>query len=310
MSNRAETILATAESLYGAITMDVIMALFPGVSPARLRHLIHDLVSRGALIGAWAGGSGKRVWLTTRSTVGRVAGLRKWLADPDSVRRALAAGKAGTIQPPVTFPHAQMAGQVVCGFGVHGRRFDSELHVDGGDQVADGEAWPQPDWRLRIEVERMVRQGSRRWVKEGGLIEKIVAQLEFDDGDGVLIQHLVVAPKFGAGHIDLEQELARLVAQSATQVRNLPRDSGFWFLPAKRIESDPIWHPIFPGTRAPCLLPGIATRRASFADAHMKNSEIDRARKMRAATAKADEAPPDFVATLPTGVWPSAASEV
>ena len=300
MRDRAEAILEAADALYGAITMRVITALFPEVSPARLRHLTHNLVSRGALVGGWAGSTGRRVWLTTRSPAGRISGIRKWIADPYTVRHALAAKDACTIQPPVTFEHAQIAGEVVCGFGTYGRRFDSELHVDGGEQVADGEAWPQPDWRLRIEVERMVRQGLRRWLKSGGLVERIIEQFLVDDGDGVFIQHLIVAPKFGAGHVDFEQELDRLVKQRASSIRNLPRTSGFWFLPMEEIESDPIWHPSFPGADAFCPLPGIAARRASFADTHGKNSEIDRIRKMRAAASKGD-------ATVPVAITTSSA---
>lgn len=303
MSDRAERILSTTGALYGAITMPVIAALFPDVSPAPLRRLMSALVARGALVPAWAAGTGQRVWLTTRSASGRVSGLRKWLADSDAIRGALVTKNAGTVVPPVTFAHAQAAGQIVAGFGVCGREFDSELHTGDAGSMADGVAWPSPDWRLVIEVERMVRQGQGRWRKQGGVIDKILAELGQSASDGVLIQHLVVFPKFGgerAGErTDFEQELDRLVAEKAAEMTGLARDSGWWFLPLDALETAPVWHPIFAGTQAPRMLSGIAKRRENFLAVHAKNAEVDRARKLRAVAAKAGVSLPAGVTMLP-----------
>lgn len=305
MTDRSEMVLATADALFGVVTMPVILALFPDAAPAPLRRLMGALVTRGALIPAWAGGTGRRVWLTTRSASGRVAGLRKWLADADAVRGALMTKSAGTVEPPVTFAHAQAAGQIVAGFGVYGREFDSELHTGDAGSMADGVACPAPDWRLVIEVERMVRQGQGRWQKQGGVIDKMIAEFGQSASEGVLTQHLVAFPKFGgerAGErIDLEQELGRLVAEKAAEMTGLPRDSGWWFLPIDALETDPVWHPVFSGVRAPRELPGIAKRRENFRAAHSRNAEIDRTRKLRAAAARAGVVLPAGVTMLGVG---------
>lgn len=305
MSNRSVTILATADALFGVITMPVVGALFPEVSPAPLRRLMCALVARGALVPAWAAGTGQRVWLTTRSAAGRVSGLRKWLADSDAIRGALMTKNAGTVQPPVTFLHAQAAGQVVAGFGVYGREFDSELHTGEAGAMADGVACPAPDWRLVIEAERMVRQGSGRWQKQGGLIEKIIAEFGHSVSDGMLTQHLVSFPKFGgerAGErIDFEQELDRLISERAAEMTGIAQTAGWWFLPLDELEADPTWHPVFAGTPAPRPLPGIAKRRENCRAAHAKNAEVDRARKLRAAAAKAGVALPAGVTMLSIG---------
>lgn len=307
MSDRAERILSTADALFGVITMAVVAALFPEVNPAPLRRQMGALVARGALVPAWAAGTGQRVWLTTRSASGRVSGLRKWLADSDAIRGALVTKSAGTVQPPVTFLHAQAAGQIVAGFGVCGREFDSELHTGEAGSMADGVAYPEPDWRLVIEVERMVRQGQGRWQKQGGVIDKIIAEFGQSASDGVLTQHLVAFPKFGgerAGErIDFEQELDRLIAERAAEMTGIMREAGWWFLPLDALEADPTWHSVFAGTLAPRPLPGIAKRRENFRAAHAKNAEIDRARKLRAAAAKAGVALPAGVTML--GIGPS-----
>jgi len=304
MNDRGQTILATADALYGAITMPVVAALFPDVSPARLRHLIHALVVHGALVPCWAAGSGQRVWLTTRSASGRGAGLRKWLADGVAIRSALMTKNAGTIRPPVTFLHAQMAGLVVAGLGTCGRAYDSELHTGDATTMADGIAYPEPDWRLVIEVERMVRQGPGRWQKQGGLVDKVTAELGQSDDAGALTQHLIVCPKLGnedgGEPVNFERELDTAIAQKAAGLTGLPRDAGWWFLPIDDDESDPVWHPIFAGTEAPRPLPGIAARRAAFAGQHAKNAERDRARKLRAAATKAGVSLPAGVTMLPT----------
>lgn len=303
MSNRSETILSTADALFGVITMAVVGALFPEVSPAPLRRQMGALVARGALVPAWAAGTGQRVWLTTRSAAGRVSGLRKWLADSDAIRGALVTKNAGTVQPPVTFLHAQAAGQIVAGFGIYGREYDSELHMGEAGSMADGLAWPTADWRLVIEVERMVRQGQGRWQKQGGVIDKIIAEFGQSASGGVLTQHLVAFPKFGGERggerTDFEQELDRLVAEKVAEMTGLARDSGWWFLPLDALETDPVWHPIFSGTPAPHALPGIAKRRADFSAAHVKNAAIDRARKLRAAAARAGVSLPAGVTMLP-----------
>lgn len=291
MSDRAEQVLSVADALYGAITMPVIEALFPAVTPAHLRRLMRDLVERAALVPGWAGGTGRRVWLTTRAASGRRAGLRKWLADSDAVRGALMTKSFGTIEPPVTFLHAQIAGQVVAGFGVHGREFDSELHTGGEGTIADGIAHPEPGWRLVIEAERMVRRGISRWKEDDGLVGKITSEFGQARTDGALVQHLVVAPKFGgaegAKRVDFEQELDRLLVEKSAGLVGLPKDSGWWFLAIEDLAADPVWHPVLAGTKAPRALPGIAARRASFAAEHAKNRELDRARKARAKAAAA-----------------------
>lgn len=302
MSDRAEQVLGVADALYGAITMPVVTALFPDASAAPLRRLMAGLVGRGALVPAWAGGTGRRVWLTTRAASGRVAGLRKWLADADAVRGALVTKNAGTIQPPVTFLHSQISGLIVAGFGACGRKFDSELHTEGGPRVSDGEAWPAPDWRLLIEAERMVRQSAGRWQNRGGLIEKIIAELGQSD-DGTLAQHLVVCPRFGderdGARADFERELDAAITKKTAGLAGISRDSGWWFLSIDEPESDPVWHPVFAGVAAPRSLLGIAARRSNFADQHAKNAERDRARKMRAAAAKAGLSLPAGVTMLP-----------
>ena len=291
MSDRAEQVLQVADALYGAITMPVVAAIFPGVSHTHLRRLMADLVARGAMVPAWAGGTGRRVWLTTRNASGRGSGLRKWLADRDAIRGALMTKNAGTVQPPVTFLHAQVAGQVVAGFGVCELTFDSELHTGEAGLIADGVAYPEPDFRLLVEAERMVRQGARRWQKPGGLVDKIVSEFGQSREDGALVQHLIVAPKFGgerAGEVvDFEQELDHLVAEKSVDLAGVPPTAGWWFLPVEALDADPVWHPVFAGAEAPRRLPGIASRRAAFADAHAKNAELDRARKARALAAAA-----------------------
>lgn len=303
MSDRADQVLQVANALYGAVTPGVVAALLPEISLPHLRRLMHDLVQRGAFVRARAGGAG-RVWLTTRNAAGRVSGIRKWISDGDAVRGALMTKDAGTLQPPVTFLHAQIAGQVVSGFGTYGRKFDSELHAEGGAQVADGEAWPAADFRLVVEVERMVRQASARWSQRGGLIEKIVSQLGVDDGAGVLIQHLVVTPQCDAGGADFEAELDRLVRTKAGEMTGLPRDSGWWFLPISALDSDPVWHPIVAGAPAPRTLPGIATRRANFDSAHAKFQQLDRVRKARKSAIAGGVRVPAGVTVVPvsTGV--------
>jgi len=312
MSDRAEQVLGVADALYGAVTMPVVYALFPGVTPAHLRRLMGYLVDRGAMVPALAGGTGRRVWLTTRAAAGRVSGLRKWLADSGAIRGALMAKIAGTIQPPVTFLHAQIAGQVVAGYGIAGRQFDSELHTGEHGPIADGIAYPESGFRLLIEAERMVRQGAGRWQKSGGLVEKIIAEFGQVGDGGTLVQHLIATPKSGgerAGElVDFEQELGRLVAEKAANLAGLPRDAGWWFLPVERLESDPVWHPVFPGTPAPRSLHGIAARRAAFAGEHAKNLELDRARKTRAKAAAAGISLPAGVTVLPSSVGSTGAT--
>ena len=302
MSDRSEVVISTADALFGAVTMPVVSATFPDVRQDLLRRLMCTLVVRGALVPAWAAGTGQRVWLTTRSASGRVSGLRKWLADSDAIRGALMNKDAGTVQSPVTFAHSQIAGLIVAGFGVRGRKFDSELHAEGGARVADGEAWPEADWRLTVEVERMVRQSAGRWQNRGGLVEKIIAGLGQLD-DGALAQHLVACPKLGderdGVRADFEGELAAAIAEKASGLAGLPRGAGWWFLPLDSLETDPVWHPIFAGTPASRPLPGIAKRRESFLAAHAKNAEVDRARKMRAAAAKAGVVLPAGITMLP-----------
>lgn len=304
MNDRGETILATADALYGAITMAVVAALLQDVSPARLRHLIHALVAHGALVPCWAAGTGQRVWLTTRAAAGRASGLRKWLADGDAIRSALMTKNAGTVQPPVTFLHTQLAGQIVAGFGACGREYDSELHTGEALAMADGVACPEPHWRLVIEVERMVRQGPGRWKKQGGLVDKVTAELGQPDDAGTLTQHLIACPKLGnedgGEPVDFERELDTAIVQKAAGLTGLPRGAGWWFLTVDDAESDPVWHPIFAGTEAPRPLPGIAARRAAFAGQHEKYAERDRARKLRAAAAKAGVSLPAGVTMLPT----------
>lgn len=310
MSDRAEEILRTADALYGAITMPIVVAMFPAVTRPPLWRALGSLVHAGALVPAWCTGTGQRVWLTTRSASGRVAGLRKWLADGDAVRAALASKNAGTVQPPVTFQHAQIAGQLVGGYGVHGRVFDSELHSGEAGPVADGIAYPEPGWRLLIEAERMVRQGPRKWAQRGGLVDKIIHGFGEYDPSCRLTQHLVAAPKVGDDGVDFEAELARMVTKKVMDFAGIPTDAGWWFVALDDLEADPVWHPVFPGQPAPRVTPGIASRRALFAPRHARNAELDRARKARARAAAAGIPLPAGVTVLPgttgsTGATPA-----
>jgi len=178
--------------------------------------------------------------------------------------------------------------------------------------MADGVAYPEPDFRLLIEAERMVRQGAGRWKKPAGLVDKIVSEFGQSREDGALVQHLVAAPKFGgerAGErVDFEQELARLVAEKASGMAGVPHDAGHWFLPEEHLEADPTWHPIFPGVEAPRPLPGIASRRAAFAAEHAKNAALDRARKARAKAAAAGIPLPAGVTVLPASASSTSAN--
>jgi hypothetical protein len=169
--------------------------------------------------------------------------------------------------------------------------------------MADGIACPEPDWRLIIEVERMVRQSPGRWQKHGGLIDKIVAEFGQPGGEDALTQHVVVCPKFGTEHagqrMDFEHELDAALVGKTSGLTGVPRDAGWWFLPIDAPECDPVWHPIVAGAAPPRTLQGIAARRASFAAQHEKNAALDRTRKMRAAAAKAGVSLPAGVTVLP-----------
>lgn len=302
MSDRAEQILRAADALYGAITMPVVIAMFPSVTRPPLWRALGNLVAAGALVPAWCAGTGKRVWLTTRSASGRVAGLRKWLADSDAVRLALACKNGGTIQPPSTFAHAQIAGQLVAGYGIHRRVFDSQLHTGEAGPIADGIASPEPGWRLLVEAERMVRQGPGRWQKRGGLVDKIIRNFDRGGPGEVLIQHLVAAPRTDAAGVDLEAQLVRMVTKEAAGFTGIPEDAGCWFLPIDDLEADPTWHPVSPGVPAPRWLSGIASRRAFYDAKHAANAMLDRDRKARARASAAG-------IPLPIGVTvPSASS--
>lgn len=292
MNDRAENILATADAGYGAITMPVIEALLPSTKPARIRHLLATMVQRGALVSAWAGATGRKVWLTTRSAEGRLAGVRRWIADPAIARDAIATGRVPvTLEPPTTFEHDMIALQMVAGFGVHGRTFDSELHVEIAGKISDGIAFPEPDRRLLVEVERMVNQNIGRWQKEGGLIDKIVASLSDNSMPNVRTEHLIVSPKTspnrGRKVTDFEAKLAAAVTEKAAGMHGIPAGAGLWFLPIDDLTGDPRWHPISSECGEPRALLGIAKRRAAFAAEHDKNARIDRERKARLAAERA-----------------------
>lgn len=299
MSNRGEMILATADALFGAITMPVVVAMFPAVTRPPLWRAMGNLVDAGALVPAWCAGTGQRVWLTARSASGRVGGLRKWLADSDAVHVALASKNAGTIQPPVTFAHAQVAGQLVAGYGIHRRVFDSQLHAGDAGPVADGVAHPEPGFRLLIEAERMVRQGPGKWARRGGLVDKIIRHLDRGGPGDVLTQHLVVAPQTDPTGVNFEQELDRMVTKEVTGFTGIPSDAGWWFLPIGDLEGDPTWHPVSPGVPARRRLPGIASRRAFYDAKHAANAMLDRARKAQAKAAAAGIPLPAGVTVLP-----------
>jgi len=291
-NDRASLGLATADALYGAITMPVVEALLPDVQPSRLRHLLAQMVDRGAVVSAWAGGTGRKVWLTTRPANGRLAGVRRWIADPSAVRDAIACGRVGgTLEPPSTFDHDMAAGQVTSGYGVHGHTFDSELRNEPAGKIGDGIAFVEADWRLLIEVERMVNQNIGRWQKAGGLIEKIVAALADNSLPGVTTQHLVVSPRTspnrGRKVTDFESELAAAVTAKASGMHGIPEGAGWWFLPIDDLTGDPRWHPISAETAEPRSLPGIAKRRAVFDAIHEQNASIDADAKARAAARRA-----------------------
>jgi hypothetical protein len=228
-----------------------------------------------------------------------VAGLRKWLADSDAVRGALASKSAGTIQPPSTFAHAQIAGQLTAGYGIHRRVFDSQLHAGDAGPIADGVAHPQPSWTLLIEAERMIRQGPAKWARHGGLVDKIIRHLDRGGPGEVSTQHLVAAPQTDPTGVDFEQELDRMVTKEVAGFTGIPEDAGWWFLPLGNIEADPTWHPVSPGVPAPRRLPGIASRRAFYDAKHAANAMLDRDRKARARAAATGTPLPIGVTVLP-----------
>jgi len=305
-TNRTSRILETADALYGAVTMPVVEALLPEVQPPRLRHLLAQMVERGALVSVWAGGTGRKAWLTTRPASGRLAGVRRWIADSAAVRDAIATGRvAGNLEPPTTFDHDMTAGQMTAGFGVYGHTFDSQLHSDGGRKISDGIAFPEPGRRVLIEVEMMVNQNLGRWQRAGGLIDKMIAALADNSLPGIRTEHLVVSPQTspdrGRKVTDFETELAAAVRARVAGMQGIPATAGWWFLPLDDLTGDPRWHPISGDPAEPRSLPGIANRRAAFTAEHDKNARIDRERKARLAAERAGVRVPRGVtfATLP-----------
>lgn len=282
-NDRADTILATADALHGAITMRVVLALFPDVQPVHLRLAMNKLVQRGALAWAWCRDLGGKVWLTTHGVEGRLSGVRRWIPDSDEARLTLRSGRAGgEIKLPKVFTHDQVAGLVVSGLGAFGREYESELRKATGAEIADGVAWVGQDHRLLVEVERMINQGIGRWRKPGGLVEKMRRNFADNSEPAIRTEHVVIAPRTSlsaqASSVAFEQMLAEIVRAEAGRMHGLARDAGWWFLPIDDVEADLTWHPVFVDA-APRSLLGIKSRRSAFESNHRQNAEIDRGRK-------------------------------
>lgn len=289
LNNRTDAILRTADFLGGAILLATIYAMFPDVREAVLRRIVSKLVRRRALVWVWAGELNCKVFLTVHGDGRHESGMRRWLKDPEAVRRALETGCGGrAVTLPERFRHNQIAGLIA--MGISGGRADFERELwrqrDGSPMVADGAAWPEPDRRILIENERMVSQSPNRWKQKNGVADRIAKSFrESETGDGFHDECLVIAPVFlSKDWPDSMAELEQLVAARAGKGQKNRDAVGWWSIDPKDLEADPVWHP-FPadsGT-APRALPGIRTRRHAAEAAHEQAAKIDRARKARRA---------------------------
>jgi hypothetical protein len=284
-NDRADTILRAADYLGGGITLQIVYALFPHVERDILRRVVSKMIQRRALAWIWAGELGRKVFLTTRGIDGHQSGVRKCLSDPGMARRALQTGCAGrAVKLPVKFIHNLIAGLVTLGLGGYDAEFERELWRGREEtHVADGVAWPEPDRRILVEVERMIGQSPNRWTKKNGLIDRMVESLWIGpSGRNLKEEYLVVAPaSLGARHPDVEKELADLIRARAKSLEPTSRAMGWWFLPEEDIESNPRWHSIFAGSNQvwPRPLIGIRERREAGKAEHKERARVDAERK-------------------------------
>lgn len=289
LDDRSDAVLRTADLLGGGVAMQVVYASFPEVHPDVLRRLIARLVHRRALAAVRVADLGGRVYLTTAGTIGRLSGVRHYLKDPALVNQALESGRVRkTVKLPVTFVHDQLAGLVSIGLSGGIAETEHEIRVQQDVKpatVADGYSWPEADRRLVIEIERMVGQSPHRWTQRNGLVEKIARSLLPDNSHPRWHdEYVVVAPRsLNRLHPDTPAELAELVTKAASKNYQNREGAGWWFLPIDDLDADPEWHPVLPDSPPPRSLPGIRSRRQSFAGEHEDFAKIDRARKDAAA---------------------------
>ena len=277
--SRASEIRAAADAIGGGVTMPVVYAMFPSVAPNILRRAVKKMCDGGALVPvACYDLGGHRVYLTSSSDDNRPSGIQKMLA------------RAGQRQVVLSekFAHSLLAGQIAYGIGEGGTTPEIEIwrerKSDERGRVPDGLAEVRPGWLVEIEIERMVNQSPARWAKTDGLVERIVASCRPDNSlpRDTIKEVLVVAPVWlSRFHPDSEAELDAMVREAAAKNYQNRVGAGWWFLPIDDLESDPVWHPVFPQDCEPPngQLLGLASRRNLYQKAHEKRSEIDRVRK-------------------------------
>ncbi|TAN15521.1 MAG: hypothetical protein EPN45_02855 [Rhizobiaceae bacterium] len=276
--------------------LETVYAMFPDVREAVLRRIVAKLVRRGALVWCWAGELGCKVFLTTHGDGKHEAGVRRWLKDPEAVRRALETGSVGRVKKlPPKFIHNQTSGLVALGISGGRAEFERELwrQRDGAPVVADGAAWPEPDRRILVENERMVGQSPHRWEQKNGLADRIAKSFrESETSDGFHDEYIVIAPTFLSDDWpDSLRELEKHVAARVVKNNHKNRQGcGWWSLDPGALDADPVWHS-FPADsgQSPRPLPGIRSRRLSFEADHKEAAEIDRLRKARRAALTAEE---------------------
>lgn len=282
LNDRADLILRAADYMGGGITMRAVYALCPHTQPDILRRQVSKLVKRGALAWVWAGELGCKIWLTTSGVDGHESGVRRWLKSPVMARAALETGYAGrAVKLPVHFIHDQIAGLVSLGLGAGGVEFERELRRDRtGRNVADGAAWPEPDRRIVIEVERMIGQSTNRWKRKNGIADRVAESLwTWHRHRDWQEQYLIVAPSSMGKHPDLEQDLAKMIEERAEKHDGSERPIGWWFLPIEDLEADPRWHRVGQNSVSPRPLVGIRKRREAGEAAQKERGRIDAERK-------------------------------
>jgi hypothetical protein len=294
LNDRADQILRIADMLGGAIVYETAYAAFPDVQEDILRRTITKLVKRLALAWLWDGGLRCKVFLTTAGDEGHEAGVWRWIKNPVAARRALETGYAGrALKLPSRFIHHQIAGMIALGVGGGIAELEPELwqQRERDEQVADAYAWPERDRRIVIENERMKGQSPHRWMRKGGLVSKINKSLIPDNPHPDWIdEYLVICPRTtNKLHPDLEQELAELVAARAAKNPKIRDGAGWWFVPDDDTQGDPRWHGIGENSVPPRPLPGIRSRRLSFAAEHEKRAALDRDRKRAVALLSPEE---------------------
>lgn len=295
LNYRQDAIIHTADFLGGAILLETIYSAFPDAREAVLRRIVSKLVRRRALVWCWAGELGCKVYLTVHGDGKHESGLRRWIKDPETVRRALETGCAGRVlKMPPKFLHNQIAGLVALGASGGHAEFERELWRmrDGAPVVADGAAWPEPDRRILVENERMVRQAPNRWAQKSGLADRIARSFRKSElGEKFHDEYIVIAPTFLSDDWpDSLSELERLVAARAAKNRENRTGCGWWSLDPSDLAADPVWHPFsMDSSEPPRPLPGIRSRRLAFESEHEKAAEVDRARKARRAALTPEE---------------------